>query len=102
MRKAQERTKARKDVKSAPAVMVKILEDYAETGQMVLFETPPDAPIQNADDAARKRAERERRQSERQQGSGRTFRRPQVAYTDEERAEKQRLARERMASKVKS
>jgi hypothetical protein len=100
MRKAQERTAARKDVKSAPAVMVKILEDYAETGQMVLFEAPPDVPVQGSDDAARKRAERERKAAESQQTSGRTFRRPQVAYTDDERAEKQRLAAQRLAGKV--
>jgi hypothetical protein len=102
MRKAQERTKARKDVKSAPAVMVKILEEYAETGQMVLFQVPPDVPVESADDAARRRAERERKQAERQQGSGKNHRRPQAVFTDADREEKERLARERLASKGKS
>jgi hypothetical protein len=99
MRTAQERTAARKDVKSAPAVMVKILEEYAETGQMVLFQVPPDVPIESGNDAAQRRAERERKQAERQQARGGTYRRPQAVFTDADRAENERLARERLARK---
>jgi hypothetical protein len=102
MRKAQERTAARKDVKSAPAVMVKILEEYAETGQMVLFEIAPDVPVEHTEDAARRRADRERKQAELQQARGKNHRRPQAVFTDADRAEKERLARERLAGKGKS
>jgi hypothetical protein len=102
MRKAQARTAARKDVKSAPAVMVKILEEYAETGQMVLFEIAPDVPVEHTEDAARRRAERERKQAELQQARGKNHRRPQAVFTDTDRAEKERLARERLAGKGKS
>jgi hypothetical protein len=102
MRKAQARTAARKDVKSAPAVMVKILEEYAETGQMVLFEIAPDVPVEHTEDAARRRAERERKQAELQQARGKNHRRPQAVFTDADRAEKERQARERLAGKGKS
>lgn len=95
MRRAQERTKARKDVYNVPGLVVKILEEYAETGQMVLFELPPEAPAVSADDAAKKRAERERKQAERQQAQGKNFRYPQAVFTDEDRRRSEEEARKR-------
>lgn len=98
VRRGLETTKARAAaglVRSVPGVGIKILEEYAETGQMVLFEMPAEVTPEAAE--RNRQAEREKmRQLER---TGAKFRRPQASYTDEERQRKQEEARQRLAAR---
>lgn len=99
LQRAKESAAARQRVglvRSLPAVGICILEEYAETGQMVLFEMPPEQP---AGAEAQQRAERERRQSAAQQARGKSFRLPQETYTDDDRARKEEEARQRLAAR---
>lgn len=100
LRRAKESAAVRQRVglvRSLPAVGICILEEYAETGQMVLFEMPAETPATPEEAERKRQAEREKMRQ--REASGAKFRRPQAAYSEADRLKAEEEARQRLAAR---